>query len=84
MAQNKTLFDSIPLLITISLICFLSYNTIVQVVIPFRSWSTGVINISLAIIVIWSLLATKFSDPGYVHTTLYSSECTKTGRDLEE
>lgn len=83
MAQNKTLFDLIPIVFTISLICFVSYNTIIQVVISFKSWSTGAIHITLAILTMWSLLATKFSDPGYVRTTLYSIECTK-ARDLEE
>ena len=63
-----------PLLLTLSIIIFISYVTATYVVIPDQSWrSTGLTHIALLILTVWSLLATKMTDPGCV-SNLYESE----------
>lgn len=63
-----------PLLFTLAIILFISYTTITKIIVPDQSWFiTGIVHISLTILTIWSLFATKMTDPGYV-STQYQSE----------
>jgi len=64
----------LPFILTIGLISFISYTTITHLLLPSGAYFAGIIHISLLIMVIWSLLATKLNDPGYVRSQFYSRE----------
>lgn len=74
MANNKSLADYFPLIFTISFTCFVSYTIISQIIVPNSAWTACFIHVTLLFLVLWSLFATKLSNPGYVHTSFYSKE----------
>lgn len=74
MAFNKSYSSSLPVIFTTSFICFVSYTTITQIIIPNSAWIPCIIHLILVFLVLWSLFATKLSDPGYVRTSFYSKE----------
>ena len=80
MANNKNLANYIPLIFTLSFTSFFSYTAITEIIIPNSAWTACVIHVTLLFLVLWSLFATKLSDPGYVSTCFYSKE---RERDIE-
>jgi hypothetical protein len=74
MENNKSLLNYIPLIFTLSFTCFVSYTTITQIIVPNQAWTACIIHLTLLILVLWSLFATKLTDPGYVSTSFYSNE----------
>jgi len=62
-------------LLTLSLIFFISYSTITSIIITNNYWwPTGFVHLLLAFLTIWSLMATKLTDPGYVSSMYYSEK----------
>jgi hypothetical protein len=72
MPSNKTAGDVIPFLMTLGFIFMISYTLISSYIIPYKALLTGIIHAILVSLVLWSLIAVKITDPGYVKTYLQS------------